>query len=189
MRFRRVVVCAGFWSGKLLQPYFGRVPLASERGYHLMLPTPGVRVNRPIVFGEPHFAATPMEEGLRLAGTAEFAAPETPANFGRAMMLLRLSRRYLGPLNEAGARPWMGVRPSLPDGLPAIGRVRGHPAIHYAFGHAHNGLTLAAITAACVAAQVRGDKTPVDATALDLARFGPRPSGPESRLPTPAEHY
>jgi len=189
MRFRRVVVCAGFWSGKLLQPYFGRVPLASERGYHLMLPTPGVRVNRPIVFGEPHFAATPMEEGLRLAGTAEFAAPEAPANFGRAVMLLRLSRRYLGPLNEAGARPWMGVRPSLPDGLPAIGRVRRHPAIHYAFGHAHNGLTLAAITAACVAAQVRGDKTPVDAAALDLARFGPRPSGPESRLPTPAEHY
>ena len=87
MRFRRVVVCAGFWSGKLLQPYFGRVPLASERGYHLMLPTPGVRVNRPIVFGEPHFAATPMEEGLRLAGTAEFAAPEAPANFGRAMAL------------------------------------------------------------------------------------------------------
>ncbi|AEI82440.1 D-amino acid dehydrogenase small subunit (plasmid) [Cupriavidus necator N-1] len=171
LHFSKVVVCAGFWSGKLLEPYTRRVPIVSERGYHLMLPNPGLGLKRPVVFGEPHFAATPMEEGLRLAGTAEFAAPESPPNFQRAKMLLRLAQEYLGPLNGEGAVPWMGVRPSLPDGLPAIGKVEGHTAIHYAFGHAHNGLTLSAITAKCVSAQVKGEAAPIDVSGLGLMRF------------------
>ena len=170
-RFADVVVCAGFWSGKLLQSYFRSIPIASERGYHLMLPNAGLGLRRPVVFGEPHFAATPMEDGLRLAGTAEFASADAPPNMQRAQMLLRLARGYLAPIDETGAKPWMGVRPSLPDGLPAIGTVPGQPGLHYAFGHAHNGLTLSAVTAKCVSAQLQGIAAPIDVTPLDLMRF------------------
>lgn len=187
MHFHKVVVCAGFWSGKLLEPYVGRLPLASERGYHLMLPHPGLVLRRPVVFGEPHFAATPMEEGLRLAGTAEFAAAEAAPNMARATMLLRIAQDYLGPLNPDGASPWMGVRPSLPDGLPAVGQLTGQPAIHYAFGHAHNGLTLSAVTAKCVAAQVSGELPTFDAAPLELSRFGRAGSRPQSLRATPAQ--
>jgi len=188
MRFHEVVVCAGFWSGKLLQPYVPAIPLASERGYHLMLPNPGLVLKRPVVFGEPHFAATPMDEGLRLAGTAEYAAADAAPNFERATMLLRLAQGYLGPLNADAATPWMGVRPSLPDGLPAVGTVDGCPSIHYAFGHAHNGLTLSAVTAKCVAAQVRGDAPSFDASPLDLSRFARGWSRLTSPRMTSAQH-
>lgn len=167
----QVVVCGGYWSGALMQPFFRQVPLASERGYHLMLPRSGVSLSRPVVFGEPHFAATPMDHGLRLAGTAEFARWDAPPAWSRAHMLLSLARQYLPGLDGAEARPWMGVRPSLPDGLPAIGTVPGAPSIHYAFGHAHNGLTLSAITAHCVSALVNRQPAPVDVSALSLARF------------------
>jgi len=172
--FAQVVVCAGFWSGALLQPFFRAIPLVSERGYHLMLPRPGVRLTRPVVFGEPHFAATPMDQGLRLAGTAEFASADAGPNLERAHMLLRLAQDYLLELDGTDAVPWMGVRPSLPDGLPAIGQVPAHPAIHYAFGHAHNGLTLSAVTAECLAAQLSATPAPMDLAALDLGRFGGR---------------
>jgi D-amino-acid dehydrogenase len=170
-QFDRVVVCAGYWGGALVKPFFKSVPIVSERGYHLMLPNPGVLLSRPVVFGEPHFAATPMEEGLRLAGTAEFSAPTAAPNFRRATMLLKLASRYLRQLDGEGATTWMGIRPSFPDGLPAIGQVPEQPALLYAFGHAHNGLTLSGVTSQCVASLIRREPPPVDISALDLARF------------------
>ena len=154
-----------------MRPFFRHVPLVSERGYHLMLPRPGLSLTRPVVFGEPHFAATPMDEGLRLAGTAEFARWDAPPAWERAHMLLALARQYLRGLDGDEAKPWMGVRPSLPDGLPAIGTVPSAPAIHYAFGHAHNGLTLSAVTARCISALVQGTAPPVDLAPLSLERF------------------
>jgi D-hydroxyproline dehydrogenase len=170
-QFDRVVVCGGYWSGTLMRSFFHRVPLVSERGYHLMLPRPGLSLTRPVVFGEPHFAATPMDEGLRLAGTAEFARWDAPPAWERAHMLLALASQYLRGLDGTEARPWMGIRPSLPDGLPAIGTVPGAPTIHYAFGHAHNGLTLSAVTARCVSALVQDTAPPVDMAPMSLERF------------------
>lgn len=169
--FNKVVVCAGFWSTALLKPYVHHIPMVSERGYHLMLPTPGIQLKRPVVFGEPHFAATPMDEGLRLAGTAEFASAQSAPNYERAKMLIRLAQGYLPELNGGKGQPWMGVRPSLPDGLPAIGQAPNHSTIHYAFGHAHNGLTLSAVTAELVARQINASTQSTSNASLDLARF------------------
>jgi D-amino-acid dehydrogenase len=89
----------------------------------------------------------------------------------RAWMLLKLAKRYLPNVNEADAKPWMGVRPSLPDGLPAIGLMRNAPRIAYAFGHAHNGLTLSAVTARCVSALLQGKKAPVELERYRMERF------------------
>lgn len=169
--FDRVVVCCGYWSAPLLADHYKNIPLVSERGYHLMLPNSGVKLCRPIVFGEPHFAATPMEDGLRLAGTAEFANADAAPNMKRAYMLLELAKRYLGSVSDEGAKPWMGVRPSLPDGLPAVGKVPGGTNIFYAFGHSHNGLTLSALTAQSVAALMANRVAPIDLDALSLERF------------------
>jgi glycine/D-amino acid oxidase-like deaminating enzyme len=165
------VLACGFHTGALLQRMRIRVPLVSERGYHLMLPDAGIRLQRPVVFGEPLFVATPMDEGLRLAGTAEFARADSAPNMARAWMLLQLVEQYLPGVNGEGGTPWMGVRPSLPDGLPAIGALSDAPRIAYAFGHAHNGLTLSAITAQCVAALMQDRAPPVDMAAYRLDRF------------------
>ncbi len=167
----RVVVAAGYRSGPLLAQLGYRVPLAAERGYHLMLPDAGIALRRPVVFGEPLFAATPMDGGLRLAGTAEFAHADASPDMRRADMLLRLARPYLPGIRGANARSWMGVRPTFPDGMPAIGRVGQAPSVLYAFGHGHNGLTTSAITARCVSSLVRDVPPPVDLSAFRLERF------------------
>ena len=169
--YAQAVVCSGYWSSELMRPFFRNIPLVSERGYHLMLPSPGVILRRPVVFGEQYFVATPMNEGLRLAGTAEFARWDSPPNWRRADMLLTLAQKYLRHVNGTQAKPWMGIRPSLPDGLPAIGTVPDAPGIHYAFGHSHNGLTLSAVTAQCVSALVQRSAPPVSVAPMALERF------------------
>ncbi|QJQ10208.1 FAD-binding oxidoreductase [Pseudomonas putida] len=168
----KVVLCAGHASDELLAGYGYRKALVSERGYHLMLPSSGIQLNRPVVFGEPYFAATPMLHGLRLAGTAEFCSASAAPNLQRSHMLGSLAQKYLPGLSIDGAKPWMGVRPSLPDGLPAIGHVERGNGFFYAFGHGHNGLMTSAITAKCVSEMVRRRETTVDLSPFDLKRFG-----------------
>ena len=74
------------------------------------------------------------------------------------------------PIGE-DAKPWMGARPTLPDYLPAIGRVPGVRGVSYAFGHNHLGLTLAPITGELVAGMLEGDATAVSLTPFGLERF------------------
>jgi glycine/D-amino acid oxidase-like deaminating enzyme len=166
-----VVLCAGHASDDLLAGWGYKRALASERGYHLMLPNPAIQLNRPVVFGERYFAATPMEHGLRLAGTAEFCHAHAPANMRRSFMLKSLAEKYLPGLNGIGATPWMGVRPTLPDGLPAIGEVSSSTGFFYAYGHGHNGLMTSAITARCISALLARKAPPFDLKPFDLKRF------------------
>lgn len=167
----KVVLSTGHTTDQLLRGFGYKSALVAERGYHLMMANPGVQLSRPIVFGEAYFAATPMDKGLRFAGTAEFCRPESPPDMRRSHMLQGLASQYIPNLDSQPGTPWMGVRPSLPDGLPAIGQVANQPGLFYAFGHAHNGLTTSAITAQCVSALVGGREPPVDLTAFDYHRF------------------
>ncbi|WP_081087794.1 NAD(P)/FAD-dependent oxidoreductase [Burkholderia stagnalis] len=166
-----VVVCAGRGSDSLLIPRGFRIPLASERGYHLMLNQPGVALNRPIVFAESHFAATPMNHGIRLAGTAEFASADKPPAYRRADMLYHLAKRYLPDLIYTRATRWMGIRPTSPDGLPFVGEVATQPGLYYSFGHGHIGLTTAAICAQALVSAMCRENSIVDLTPYSLNRF------------------
>jgi D-amino-acid dehydrogenase len=58
-----------------------------------------------------------------------------------------------------------------PDDLPVIGPVARRPGLWLATGHGMLGVTLAAVTAELVAAQMTGAATPVDARALAPERF------------------
>jgi len=168
------VVASGIGSREVLKRVGFDVPLAAERGYHLMVPykdrKPPVRV--PVIGASPEFVITPMANGLRLAGTVEIAQPDRPPNWHRAKMLKRLAEELIGPLEIAeDASMWMGCRPTLPDSLPAIGRLPGAPAIIAAFGHQHLGLTLAAITGEIVASIASANPAPVDLAPFSVERF------------------
>ncbi|MDR5860010.1 NAD(P)/FAD-dependent oxidoreductase [Halomonas eurihalina] len=148
----RVLVAAGAHSAPLVDALTGvRVPLDTERGYHLMLPREGGRLPMAVTSLERRFIMTPMAEGLRLAGTVEFAGLERPPRMERAWRLRELARGlFPRPLDESDATPWMGFRPSLPDSLPVIDRAGPQGRVWLAFGHHHLGLTQAAITARLV---------------------------------------
>ncbi|WP_404482955.1 NAD(P)/FAD-dependent oxidoreductase [Pseudomonas sp. HT11] len=149
---RQVLIACGAHSARLTAALTGKtVPLDTERGYHLMLPREQHRLPFAVTSFERKFIMTPMSDGLRLAGTVEFAGLERPANMQRAWQLHRLSQGlFREDLNAQDATAWMGFRPSLPDSLPIIDRLCDGKVL-LAFGHQHLGLTQAAVTAEIVA--------------------------------------
>jgi D-amino-acid dehydrogenase len=168
---RAAVVSGGFDSRGLADMLGDFVPLEAERGYHIMLPDPGLRPtvkvsNRNLMFG-----LTPMEHGVRVAGTVEFARPDAPMDRARADALLENARRMYPRLNTEGAQYWMGSRPSIPDSLPVIDYASRFSNVVYAFGHGHYGLTGAPMTGELVAQLLGGAKAPIDLSPYRLDRF------------------
>ncbi|MFQ5839217.1 MAG: NAD(P)/FAD-dependent oxidoreductase [Candidatus Methylomirabilales bacterium] len=166
-----VVICAGAWSHRLTAHLGDRVPLESERRYHLELPSPGVTLSRSVVSVDRKFVATPMETGLRFTGTVEFAGLSAPPDPRRARILLDEGRRMFPGLKAKGASEWMGHRPSLPDSKPVIDRSPRFPSVYYAFGHGHTGMTGASVTGRLIAALVAGRPPEIDLSPFRVTRF------------------
>lgn len=167
----QIVVAAGAWSGVLARRLGDRVLLESERGYNTTFPEPGVALSREVIFAERHFVATPLSCGLRVGGAAEFGGLHTAANFKRSQALARLAALYLPGLHTEGGTCWAGHRPATPDSLPVIGVSPRHPAVIYAFGHGHLGLTQAATTGRLVSDIALGNPSRVDLAPYAISRF------------------
>jgi len=168
---KQFVLALGANSQTLATKLGARVPLDVERGYHAHLPAPGVELPAQMIDGEGKYAVTSMNTGLRLAGTVEFAGLAAPPDMRRAEMLIGHAKALLPGLNAGDASFWMGFRPSLPDGLPVLGRSPASPKAILAFGHAHLGTTLAAITAKIVAALIEDRDPGIDLRPYDPLRF------------------
>ena len=167
----RVVVAAGAWTAALIADLGIRVPLESQRGYHASVQGSGIAPALPVVSAEAKVYATPMEDGLRFAGTVEFAGLDAPPDFRRADALVELARDMFPALAPGEVTRWMGHRPTLPDSLPIIGAAPGFPDLLLAFGHGHHGMTGASTTGSIVASLVSGRHPPIDLTPYRPDRF------------------
>jgi glycine/D-amino acid oxidase-like deaminating enzyme len=171
---RQIVVAAGAYSPRLLAPLGIRVPLETERGYHVMLPTPNVSLTTTISNKSRSFGVTPMEHGLRVAGTVEIAGLEAPPDERRAHALLANVRTMFPDVNTEGHRFWMGFRPSTPDSLPILGTVESRPGLFLAFGHGHFGMTGGPPSARLISRLINSQATGIDAAAYAPQRFSLR---------------
>lgn len=166
-----VVVAAGVWSGALIAPLGVRVPLAAKRGYHTMVHNPNAELSHPVMAASRLFMLTPMRLGLRLAGTAEFAAIDASPDYRRARVLLEHARHYLPRLEGESYTEWMGQRPMMPDSKPVIGALPGQENIWCAFGHGHYGLTQGPTTGRIIADLAIGREPHVDLRPFAADRF------------------
>jgi D-amino-acid dehydrogenase len=172
----KVVVAAGAWSAKLLQLIGLRIPLESQRGYHITLKETGVDIRRPVVPADRKVFITPQESAqgsvLRVGGTVEFAGLQAPPNQARADLLLEDLSAVFPQARLTGPRSdWMGHRPCLPDSLPVIGESPAHRGLWLAFGHGHLGLTGAAVTGDVLARAMDGEPPGLDLSPFSAARF------------------
>lgn len=171
-----VVVAAGVDSGRLLAATGFRVPIISERGYHVQAPADGWPEGMPpVVFEDRSMIVTNFtsetSSELRASGFVEFARAARPPEQSPWKIL----QEHIGALGLPFGRPltrWMGARPTLPDYLPAIGKSPFASNLYYAFGHQHLGLTLAAVTAELITDLIAGERPAVDLRPFDLRRFG-----------------
>lgn len=170
LRARTAVIALGAWSAALAHQVGDRIPLETERGYHVDFPTSTPLLTRPVCPLELGFYLTPMTGRLRAAGTVELSNIKRPPN-PRRLRLIEQSTRRLFPDLAPAQSTWLGFRPSLPDSLPVIGRSPRARNVIYAFGHGHLGVTLAAETARIVSDLIVDNRSISDPAALSPARF------------------
>ncbi len=166
VRAARAVIAAGAWSRAIRGSGAERLPLDTERGYHLVWGAHRELISRPVGWAEAGFYATPMAQGLRLAGTVEIAGLDRPPNRKRLTYIARKGAQMFGELGPPNS-DWLGFRPSFPDALPVIGPSPASDRILLAFGHQHLGLTLGGITGRIVADLAEG--RPPDPPIADFA--------------------
>ena len=169
---QRLAIAAGAWSADLLRPLGYRIPLESQRGYHIMLPRPGVSLGRCLIPADRKIFVTPMEGGLRVGGTVEFGGTARPPTPHRAALLRQDLAAVLPQASTEGVEGfWMGHRPCLPDSLPVIGMSARIGHLGFAFGHGHLGLTGAATTADLLAPALLGQAPNAPLAAFAAERF------------------
>ena len=169
---KAVVIAAGRASGELTRLLGFNAPLVAERGYHVMVAPDNVRFDLPVSPPERGLFFTPMEDGLRIAGTVELAAPHQPPSWQRADLLVKhLKDIFPGVGGEERSR-WIGERPTLPDYRPAIGRAPRLANVYCSYGHQHLGLTLATASGRLIARQIEGETLADTFAGCDPGRFG-----------------
>jgi glycine/D-amino acid oxidase-like deaminating enzyme len=166
-----IVLAAGAWSRSLALQVGDKIPLDTERGYHVEFDMDSPLIKRPVSPIDLGFYLTPMASRLRVAGTVELGGLAAPLNPTRIDLLERGARKLFPNLGPVRGR-WLGFRPSLPDSLPVIGRSRHCKNLIHAFGHGHLGVTLAGITGQAVAGLIERRSAAPDLSAFRPDRFG-----------------
>ena len=168
--FEKAVVACGAFSKKLTDQVDEKIPLDTERGYHVHFKGHDHLLSRPVIFLNRGFGITPMEQGLRVVGTVEFGGLDNPPSKKRIQNLVN-SAKYLFPELGKHEDEWLGFRPSLPDYLPVIGPSKNHKNLFYSFGHHHLGWTLGAISGKILSGMIAGENTNLDLSAYNSTRF------------------
>jgi glycine/D-amino acid oxidase-like deaminating enzyme len=189
---RAVVIAAGPWSAALAASAGIALPLEPRKGQlvRLAAPAPDL-VRHKVVDGSYLRSVASPSSGLELATVVEttwegdvlvgssrerrgFETSVDPA-----VGVARASRLFPRLVQLPVADAWAGLRPWLPDHLPAIGPSRAAPGVWLATGHEGAGVALGPVTGRLVAQIYTGERPVVDPAPFDPDRFavesGPRP--------------
>ena len=168
--FDKAVIACGAFSKKFTDQVDEKIPLDTERGYHVHFKGYDHLLSRPVIFLNRGFGITPMEQGLRVVGTVEFGGLINPPSKKRILNLVN-NAKYLFPELKEHHDEWLGFRPTLPDCLPILGPSKNHKNLFYSFGHHHLGWTLGAISGKIISSMIAGENTNLDLSAYTSQRF------------------
>jgi len=168
--FDKIVIACGSFSKKLTDNLDEKIPLDTERGYHVHFKDCDHLLSRPVIFQNRGFGITPMEQGLRVVGTVEFGGLDNPLSKSRVKNLIDNAKYMMGDLPEHEDE-WLGFRPTLPDYLPVIGPSKKYKNVFYCFGHHHLGWTLGPISGKIISSMIAEENTNLDLKPYSSLRF------------------
>ena len=168
--FDKLIIACGAFSKKLTDNLGERIPLDTERGYHVHFKNCDHLLKRPVIFSNRGFGITPMEQGLRVVGTVEFGGLKNPLSKSRVKNLINNAKYMLGDLPEHEDE-WLGFRPTLPDFLPVMGPSKNYKNIFYCFGHHHLGWTLGPISGKIISGMIAEENTNLNLDPYSPKRF------------------
>ena len=170
----RYVVAAGSYTPELLADVGIAIPVRPVKGYSVTFDRhsedPPLRI--PVVDDGFHAVVVPIDNGIRVAGTAEFAGYDLSLPDGRIGNLFTLLGQILpqAEFDRTAARFWCGLRPMSADGVPIIGPTPIEN-LWVNTGHGPLGWTMAVGSGRLLTDLMAGESVDVDARAYALARF------------------
>lgn len=188
-----VVVAAGVWTPRLLEPLGFDLPIRPRKGT-LLVSARGPRFGDVKVmefgylmskFGQSRRATPEMERygvalvyepttsgNFLLGSSREFVGEDTAASLDVARAIARRGVRFYPAMARATIiRAYAGLRPWTPDHLPVVSAAATVPGLFVAAGHEGDGIGLAAVTGALIADLVMGRPPRLDPAPLGLGRF------------------
>jgi glycine/D-amino acid oxidase-like deaminating enzyme len=194
VRARAVVVAAGSWSAPLAAGAGLQLPLEPRKGQlvRLAAPEPGL-VRHKVVDAAYMHSVKSGAPGLELSTVVEttfdgdilVGSSRERRGFDTAVdptvgqaMVERAARLFPRMRRLTPTAAWAGLRPWLPDNLPAIGPSHAVPGLWLATGHEGAGVALGPVTGRLIAQLYTGEQPVVDPAPFDADRF----SRSEARL-------
>ncbi len=172
--FDELVLCGGSWSPVIGRQLGLNIPMQAGKGYSLTLPKPRELPRICSIFTEARVAVTPMGNTLRVGGTMEIAGLNEDINPIRVQGIIKSVPKYypkFAPGDFDGIKPWRGLRPCSPDGMPYLGRTSKFQNLSLATGHAMMGLSLGPITGKLMSELLSGEKPSIDLQLLNPDRY------------------
>ena len=169
-----VILAAGTGTAQLAAAMGEKVPHQAVGGYHVMLGSPGIMLETPLLPLDFRFAITPMQDGIRLAGTYEFGGAARPPITGKIDDMLRHVAAVLPGIDARPSSTWRGFRSYLPDALPVISASRRVARLYYMFGFSSSGMINGAAAGRAIAKLWHGDPPDFDMAPYAVDRFRKR---------------
>jgi len=168
------VICGGAWSSGIAHDLKLHLPMQAGKGYSLTLQQPRKKPAHAMILSEARVAVTPMLNALRFGGTMEITGNDLSINPSRVRGIVKAVPKYLPEFNNddfQDVKPWAGLRPCSPDGLPYLGRFARYENLSVATGHAMMGLSLGPITGKLMAQVLSGEQPSIALDSLSPDRY------------------
>lgn len=168
------VMTAGSWSPLLAKQIGLRIPLQGGKGYSFMLPNPPKMTTLPSILVEGRLATTPMQDGLRFAGTMELTGLNHKVNQNRVNGIIKSIKEFMPDFRAVDfseVKTWAGLRPCTPDGLPYIGATKNSRNLYIGTGHAMLGWTLGPVTGQLLAEQITEGQMSISSPLIGVDRY------------------
>ena len=165
-----IIISSGVYSDKFAKKFGVKVPIQSERGYHLELYETDINLKYPIMNGYLKLAITPRPTGIRFAGLVEFGSLNSNPNPKAFELLMRNANSMFPGIKFKTKQEWSGHRPSTVDSLPIIGSSSVNKKIHFGYGHHHIGLTGGPKTGKILSKTILRDNEKLDIESFNPSR-------------------
>ena len=168
------VLAGGSWSQAIARDLRLNLPLQAGKGYSLTIPSPRRLPTLCSILTEARIAVTPIGASVRFGGTMEISGLDETVTAARVQGIIQSVPKYFPDFaadDFREIRPWHGLRPLSPDGLPYLGRAGRYDNLIVATGHAMMGMSLGPISGKLVAQILSGEPPAIDIGILSPDRY------------------
>lgn len=168
------LIATGAYASGLAKTFKTNVRIRPGKGYNIEFQPAPMKLKRAVDLMDARVAVTPLNAGIRFAGTMEFAGLDRKINPVRVKAIKESGTRYFkdwDPTNTNHTPAWAGARPMTADGIPVIGKLSSFDNAWISSGHGMYGVTMARGSSEIISDMILGKKVSDEYKVFSPDRF------------------